>query len=372
MRHLILFTILYIVFNTYLIFRIKHWNSVINLNKKAVLTIFITFQLILLSNFLYPILNNYHIEALYLRLTNSIFAHTLYFGFNLFILDIIFMVKKTQIKTNLKKLVLVYLIASSIMTISGLYSANNPVITTYDVNINKNTNLNIIMVADTHFGFRTELRHVQTLVNTINKLKPDIVLFAGDIVNNDTNHMIDTNKVTNILKNIKSTYGSYGILGNHDSVPTSPKNSKTDPSVIDFINDSNIVLLQDESILIDNKFYLIGRRDKRYSGLDNNERETVKNLTSNLNSNLPIILLDHQPSELKDTSKYVDLILSGHTHNGQTFPANLLVPFMYENHYGIKKINNSYSITTSGYGTFGPPIRFLTKSEIVHINLIGN
>lgn len=80
--------------------------------------------------------------------------------------------------------------------------------------------------------------------------------------------------------------------------------------------------------------------------------------------------MDHQPKQLNELSKAgVDLDLSGHTHDVQIFPINLLVKLVYDNSYGIKKYNNMTSIVTSGIGLYGPNMRVLTKAEITHIKV---
>ena len=87
----------------------------------------------------------------------------------------------------------------------------------------------------------------------------------------------------------------------------------------------------------------------------------------------PIIVIDHQPKELDELSKNgIDLDLSGHTHDGQIFPLNLLVKIAYKNSYGLKKIGNMTSVVTSGVGLYGPNIRVLTKAEITSIKVNFN
>lgn len=84
----------------------------------------------------------------------------------------------------------------------------------------------------------------------------------------------------------------------------------------------------------------------------------------------PIILLDHNPINVDLViDRNVDLLVSGHTHKGQFFPGNLVTDMLYKIDYGFEKYNNTNVVVSSGYGTWGPPIRVCTKSEIVEINL---
>ena len=87
-------------------------------------------------------------------------------------------------------------------------------------------------------------------------------------------------------------------------------------------------MLEDETVCINNAFYLVGRRDKDMAKKEQLPRKTFAEITEPLDPSLPIIVMDHQPGELSEASDAgVDLDLSGHTHDGQMFPANLRGPF---------------------------------------------
>jgi predicted MPP superfamily phosphohydrolase len=62
-------------------------------------------------------------------------------------------------------------------------------------------------------------------------------------------------------------------------------------------------------------------------------------------------------------------VLCGHTHKGQVFPGNLVVPFFNENAYGVKKLHGIDTIVTAGVGYYGPPIRVGTDSEVTVVNI---
>ena len=90
------------------------------------------------------------------------------------------------------------------------------------------------------------------------------------------------------------------------------------------------------------------------------------------------LLIYHAPDYWKKfVSKGVDLMLSGHTHGGQFIPANFWVKIVYPYINGLyqtqrktnNKIRNFYLSVTTGIGTFGPPIRLGTKSEIVVLDI---
>ena len=83
------------------------------------------------------------------------------------------------------------------------------------------------------------------------------------------------------------------------------------------------------------------------------------------------ILLEHQPDDLEGAEKAgVFLQLSGHSHNGQFFPLNFIVPFLFENAYGYYRRGQTHYWVTSGVGAWGPRIRTSGRSEIMLIDLI--
>ena len=137
-----------------------------------------------------------------------------------------------------------------------------------------------------------------------------------------------------------------------------------------FIYESGITLLRDETMLINDEFYIVGRRDYEKPSTDDGSRLSAQELTKNLDKSKPIIFVDHEPLELQEIADAgADIDLSGHTHDGQLFPANIAVKFSWENPCGMIKIDNMYSIVTSGVGVFGPYMRVGTDSEICEINV---
>jgi predicted MPP superfamily phosphohydrolase len=89
-----------------------------------------------------------------------------------------------------------------------------------------------------------------------------------------------------------------------------------------------------------------------------------------LNDNKFNLLAVHQPSLWKLVKNNVDLMLSGHTHNGQIFPFNLLVKIQFPQIYGLYKEEENNLYVSSGVSTWGPKIRIGSQNEIININLI--
>ncbi len=240
--------------------------------------------------------------------------------------------------------------------------------------------LNLVLVADFHLGYSIG-SHMQRMVEKINASKPDLVVIAGDIFDNEYEALDNPERLEKILRSIKSRYGVYACYGNHDIQEkilagfTFPRKGKkmSDPRMDTFLEKSNIHLLRDEAVEIDNAFYLFGRADYERPGRGIRKRKLPKELVKEMDQKKPILVVDHEPRELKELADAgVDLDLCGHTHDGQMFPGNLVTDMMWENSYGYLKKGKMHNIVTSGLGVFGPDMRVGTKSEICRIKIKFN
>lgn len=272
-----------------------------------------------------------------------------------------------------------------LLSACGIFHAKYIKTTSYDVIINKTiperTSMKVVLLADTHFGYNAGVLHARELVRKINKQKPDLVCIAGDIFDNEYDAIRNPEKLEKTLRGIKSTYGVYACWGNHDlneeilagftfKHKDGDLSDIKDPRMKKFLKDSNIHILEDESVLINDQFYVIGRKDASLTEKIHETRKAPAQLTEKLDRDKPIIMIDHQPKELQKLADAgVDLDLCGHTHNGQTFPGNFTIKLMWENPCGLLSKDNMTNITTSGAGVWGPAMRIGTDSEICSINI---
>lgn len=272
-----------------------------------------------------------------------------------------------------------------LLSACGIFHAKYIKTTSYDVIINKTipecTSMKVVLLADTHFGYNAGVLHARELVRKINKQKPDLVCIAGDIFDNEYDAIRNPEKLEQTLRGIKSTYGVYACWGNHDlneeilagftfKHKDGDLSDIKDPRMKKFLKDSNIHILEDESILINDQFYVIGRKDASLTEKIHETRKAPAQLTEKLDRDKPIIMIDHQPKELQELADAgVDLDLCGHTHDGQTFPGNFTIKLMWENPCGLLIKDNMTNITTSGAGVWGPAMRIGTDSEICSINI---
>ena len=144
----------------------------------------------------------------------------------------------------------------------------------------------------------------------------------------------------------------------------------SDPRMDQFLIDANIRLLKDETVLIDDAFYLIGRLDASCRQKSGIIRKTATELLQSLDASHPVLVIDHQPSELSELAAAgADLVLSGHTHDGQLFPGNITTRIGWKNSCGKLVLGNMTSIVTSGVGVWGPAMRIGTDSEVVEVDV---
>ena len=222
--------------------------------------------------------------------------------------------------------------------------------------------LNIVAVSDIHMGTIVGQSRVEYIVNRINSLNPDLVLLPGDIVDMDLTPVIRQN-LGEALRNIKSRFGVYAATGNHEYIGGVDRACR-------YLEDHNIDVLRDQSIKIADSFYLVGREDRSANGFGGHRRKDLAELIANVDKVFPVILMDHQPSALREASRQgIDLQISGHTHDGQLWPINYIVESIYELPWGYRRIADTHFYVSDGVGTWGPPIRIGNRPEIVQILL---
>ena len=247
----------------------------------------------------------------------------------------------------------------SVLLVWGNYNFNHPVTKTLTIQSNKppqNKEIKIVAVSDIHLGVSIDKKRLQKYVTMINAEKPDIVLIAGDLIDRSIKPVV-SQKMDEELRMIQAPMGVYVIFGNHEYY------GEGDHLIADFYRKSNIKLLRDSCVQVNDDLYLAGRDDKH-----NPNRKELKDLLSTT-ANKPVIVLDHQPYHLEDAANNnVDLQISGHTHNGQFFPANLVVKSMFELGYGYLRKGNTHFYVSSGLGLWGPQYRLGSRSEMVVVN----
>ncbi|MEG0517887.1 MAG: metallophosphoesterase [Bacteroidales bacterium] len=236
-------------------------------------------------------------------------------------------------------------------------------------NSNTRQEVKIIMVSDLHLGTYINKESLARFVDVINEHNPQVLFLVGDIIDRELTPLVQQQMETEFLR-LKAPLGKYIVFGNHESY-----GKATNEQVSDYFTKCGLTVLRDKAVLVDSLFYLVGRNDRGHTKKQRiSTDDIIQNDFPNFNNSLPVVVLSHRPHtfeewESEEPLKYTpSLVLSGHTHNGQLFPFNLIVQKLYPHYYGQFTENGVTYITSSGLGQWGPKFRLGTQSEIVEID----
>jgi predicted MPP superfamily phosphohydrolase len=224
--------------------------------------------------------------------------------------------------------------------------------------------LTVVVASDLHLGALVGPRRLEKVVARMNGLAPDIVLFAGDIVDESVTPEIEA-RLGGIMRRLRAPRGLYAALGNHETYSGLETN-------VACLRSCGLTVLQDEAVEVAGAFRLVGRRDRSSLGL----REVRLSIPGILNrsgatADLPVVVLDHQPVDFAEAAAAgIDLQVSGHTHDGQLFPIGLINGLIYELNWGLLEKGAARFYVTSGAGTWGPPVRIGSRAEVVRFRLV--
>lgn len=208
--------------------------------------------------------------------------------------------------------------------------------------------LRIVGWGDSHLGNTIDADNFGEIITRINAEKPDMVVIVGDYIDDDSPKE-DMEKCTAMLKDLKTRYGVYLILGNHDiGYYDAKRKGYGEKELLDALQAAKVTVLSDEVLKINEHITLIGRADVK-----NTDRLSISDLMRGVDTHNYIIDLNHRPDDYaNETAAGVDLVLSGHTHGGQFFPASLFrsgpLTFVNDRNYGRERRDHTDFIVTSG------------------------
>ena len=256
---------------------------------------------------------------------------------------------------------LLLLLATGWLTIKSFYNAYTIKIKKYVVSI-KNLpkaweNKRIVHISDIHLGPILREDFFRKVIKKVKEINPDAVFITGDLFDGAES---DFSWVNSPINDLKAPLGLYYSLGNHDFILGAER-------VIDLLKGEHITVLSNR---------MVEREGLQIIGLDftpdrNFDLKRAILAHTGYSAVKPSILLFHEPRDtVKSEGVGIDLQLSGHTHGGQMFPFNLLSRYFYHNHsHGIYKRHDYTLSVTAGVGTWGPPMRTGSNSEIVVLTL---
>jgi len=252
----------------------------------------------------------------------------------------------------------------------GIWNARYTVWRQYDVKVDKAAGdlreLKIVLVTDIHLGKIIRNGRLTELVDSINSRRPDLVLLAGDIIDEDIGPFISENMAATFQR-IQSRFGVFAVLGNHEYI------GRQTETAVELLRKSGITVLRDSFVNVEDRFVVAGREEWDRTRFGYRPRKPLADLLQGADVKKPILLLDHQPRNLSEPADAgVDLQVSGHTHRGQLFPNQWLTGALYELDHGYLRKGNLQVIISAGFGTWGPPVRTSAASEIVEIKVVFN
>ena len=255
------------------------------------------------------------------------------------------------IDTNSYYLGLLCLSIILILTLISFYFGFRIYIKKIHIKSNKITSdVSFIFLSDVHLGSNS-IKHLNKIILKLKNKDYDFLLIGGDLIDSSS---FDLSTLKVIIENISCPI--YFVTGNHEYY------IKNSINKIKEINNIGIKHLSNDNIEINN-INIIGIDDN----LDKDRQiEILQNKYLRDKFNLTLI---HKPSIWDKTIKECDLMLTGHTHNGQIFPFNFFVRLQFKYKYGLYSLKNSKLYVTSGVGTWGPKMRLGTFNEIILFHL---
>ena len=254
------------------------------------------------------------------------------------------------------------LLACIIYLAIGYYLCHHVWIKEYKLKTDKDLGkLTIAMFADSHLGTTFGGEGMEKYVNDMMKSSPDILVIPGDYVDDGTKKE-DMIKACEALGKLDLKYGVWFIFGNHDRGYFNNRDFSADELIAE-LEKNNINVLVDESVLVGDAFYIIGRDDAYVEG-----RKSMEELTKDLDKSKYMIVLDHQPNDYAaEAAAGADLVLSGHTHGGQLFPVTHVGEWIGANDrtYGYERRDKTDFVVTSGISDWEILFKTGTRSEYV-------
>ncbi len=225
--------------------------------------------------------------------------------------------------------------------------------------------IKIAQISDLHLGIIAGDKTLTKVIKKIEDAGPDLIVSTGDLIDGPVNHI---RYFPEKLKRLHARLGKFAVIGNHEFY-AGLKNA------VKFIEESGFILLRNSGVTLDKILNIAGVDDLGDTGnglpesaTDKTEREILASLPPGIFT----ILLKHRSDVIDDNLGLFDLQLSGHTHKGQIFPVNLMIPFIFKYHTGYSKLSKGAAIYVSrGAGTAGPPVRFLSPPELTLIEIIS-
>lgn len=256
---------------------------------------------------------------------------------------------------------------TALILLAGFFNARNPKVVRQPVVLDKVVSggtYKALLVSDIHLGITIANGRLGKLVELMNRQEADVILMAGDIFDEELGPVIKNN-LGDLLKNLRAKEGVYAILGNHEFYGNAAEAEQ-------YLRDHRITVLRDSAVTLPSGVVLAGREELTGVRMNQKKRKSMGELLSGSDTARPVIVMDHQPYHLAEVARNpVDLQVSGHTHHGQLWPFNFITKAIFEISTGYGKIGKTHFYVSPGVGTWGPPIRTSSRSEVIVLEITG-
>jgi len=220
--------------------------------------------------------------------------------------------------------------------------------------------LSIALVSDIHLGIIIHEERLEEVVDGVNTLEPDIILIGGDVFD-ESERIVDN--MVGTLSRLRSRYGVFAVLGNHDFYAGHK-------ALVGIMERANITVLRNRLVTVPGVINIVGLDDPEGARFGEPWGGSIEDLVSEKDDALPTLLVYHPPIRMDEfAAAGIDVMVSGHSHNGQIFPFCYITNLVYAIGYGYGRVGSMQVYVSSGVGTWGPPMRVGTHSEIVKITL---
>ncbi|MCF0223152.1 MAG: metallophosphoesterase [Fibrobacter sp.] len=226
-------------------------------------------------------------------------------------------------------------------------------------------NFSVLFFSDLHLDMLFAKEKLERLINSADSLKPDFIVFGGDFADVSDSLLVEQGYMS-LLQQLssKARDDAIAVGGNHEAYM-----QRRGSDLPTFLENSGFRVLEDSTLCFD-KACFTGRKDFQLARMTDEPRKNLAEILPH--SNLPWILVDHQPKgiEAEHQGRLPDFAMSGHTHGGQFFPVTVLIRFIWSVSEGIGRLDGVRWLVSSGFDCWGPPVRVLSDSEIWLIKFV--
>jgi uncharacterized protein len=220
--------------------------------------------------------------------------------------------------------------------------------------------LTIVQVSDVHLGLIVRKERLERIIAEIRSASPDILVSTGDLVDGQINRMTG---LAEMLNGVQAKFGKFAVTGNHEIYAGLGQ-------ALAFTEKAGFRMLRGKSVVAGGLINITGVDDPAIRRVSRDTPVSERSLLEGLPHDRFTLLLKHRPTIERDSLGLFDLQLSGHVHEGQIFPFNLVTYLFYPVRTGYSPLPRGSALYVSrGTGTWGPPIRFMAPPEVTVIEL---